>query len=108
MGLVSTAPLLCRIMGKPLTHPVDVPQLSGLDVPEPSERTTRRFARLTTPEWSNLKDSDSLTIDFVVMVNLLLEMRGNLFKTPLTNDEINIAEIFNSECHDRKGAIGAS
>jgi hypothetical protein len=57
------------------------------------------LAWLTQKEWANFANGHGLAIDFVVVINLLLEMRGDFLKAPLANDRINFAEVINVECH---------
>jgi len=57
------------------------------------------LAWLADKKWANFANGHGLAIDFVVVINLLFEMWGNFLKTPLANDRVNVAEVFNIECH---------
>ena len=78
-----------------------MPQLTGFDVPKAGKGVARYFARWSTPYRPNLKNRDCLTVDLVVMIDLIFELWWNLLKTPLTNNVVNVSEVFNAECHAR-------
>ena len=76
-----------------------MPKLTGLDIPKLGESTAHDLSGLAAPGGADFEDRYRLTIDLVIVIDLFLELRWNLLKTPLSNDEINVSEIFNAESH---------
>lgn len=95
-GWLVRLPLSC------LAHPVDVPELTGFDVAELGKRSASRLAWLPSPKRPYLENRHRLTIDLIVVVNLIFEFGWDLVQAPLANGQVNVPEVFYAECHDRE------
>lgn len=91
-----------RFVSLPLSagpHPVDMPEVAGLGVPEFGKWSSGEFARITPPNRTNLKKRHGLPIDFVVVVNLFLYLGRRPTDTPVADKMINSANFFDTERH---------